>query len=291
MRLTRIILLTFLCGGISAAALGAEAQPVQPRTVRFAVHEEDRSYRSFGEQRVPITIELSREPTDSDQVFLILERTFPGHLVVPMQPAATSGSWKITVLLDPAASRSAKRPQGYRIDASFARMQGTRLTRFLKRSVYITTGMGDDPCTSAQAERRSLSVSGAGFFSPDEVQAASPAVREEAVRETHLAGHHIPEGGAAYWWGVKERIAERWKRQQNRRGVRAPVGSAPQVHFRLYANGLAQAVYVQQSSGRRRVDDAALASVVESLPLPPFPPSLGRCYMDVRIDLDTGKRR
>lgn len=289
MKLSPAIVLVCLCAGFHVPTVCADPLPANKseRAVRFVVNDQERSRLSGGEQRIPITIELSRTPTDPVHVFVILDRTFPGHLVVPMAPSAASKTWKATVLLDPTSHPSTtKKSQRYRIDASFAQMEGTKLSRFLKRSVYVTTAAREDACNVAQSERRGSSTTAGGFFTPDEAQAADPVVLDEPIRETHLAGPHNPEGGTAYWWGVKQRIAQRWKQHRNRRGLRSPVKTIPQVHFRLYANGMAQAVYLEQSSGHRRIDEAALASVVESQPFPPFPPGITRCHLDVRIDLN-----
>src|SRR6185295_15617923 len=151
MRLSPAIVLVCLCAGSYVPTLAADSPPANKseRTVRFAVNDQER-YRPFsGDQRIPVTIELSRAPTDPDQVLLILERTFPGHLVVPMVPAATSKTWKATVLLEPAINPgTARKPQRYRIDVSFAQMEGVKLSRFLRRSVYVTTTIREDACNS-----------------------------------------------------------------------------------------------------------------------------------------------
>ena len=293
MRLFSAILLACLSAATCGPVWAAESTSPQKhqRSVRFLLHEQKRFHVSAGEQhRIPLTIELSREPSDPDHILLILERTFPGHLVVPMAPMAASGIWQATVLLDPVSQlQTAGKPHGYVIDASFARMEGTKLNRFMKRSVYIALGTAEDLCSAYQPEKRSPRNTVAGIFTPDDVEAADPVVQDDPINETHLAGVRAPEGGAAYWWGIKQRIAERWKDQHKRYRIRSHTKTAPQVQFRLYANGMAQTAYLEQSSGYSRVDRAALASVVDSQPFPPFPANIGRCYLDVRIDLNTAR--
>jgi len=290
--LSSALLLVGLASVTCTALWAADQPPAQksPRTVRFMLRDQERSTLTSMEPRLPLTVELSREATDPEQIFMIAEGAMAGHLWVSMAPAGET--WQGTLVLDPALiPQTAGKHQSFRLEVSFARVRGMKLSRFLKRSVSITMAAGNDVCTVNRRENEGVWSVRGGLFAPADAEAANPAVREEPINETHLAGAYSPEGGAAYWWGIKQRIAERWKQNRKRRGLTLQTKAAPRVHFRLYANGVPQTVYLERSSGHSRTDEAALASVLDSQPFAPFPSGIGRCYLDVRVDLDSAKRR
>ena len=289
------LLSTFLLVVLSAApyaALWAADQPPAPkpqRTVRFTLRDQERSSLTSMELRLPLTVELSREPTDPEQIFMMTEGTIGGRLWASM--TSNGEAWQGTVLLDPSlVPQTAGKSESFRIEISFARVRGMKLSRFLKRSVYIAMATGNDICTVNRRENEGVWSVRGGLFVPADAEAANPAIREEPINETHLAGAYSPEGGAAYWWGIKQRIAERWNQNRKRRGLTLQTKTAPRIHFRLYVNGVPQTVYLERSSGHSRTDEAAVASVLESQPFAPFPSGIGRCYLDVRVDLDSAKR-
>ena len=59
----------------------------------------------------------------------------------------------------------------------------------------------------------------------------------------------------------------------------------PGIGFRLYANGDAQLIEIERSSGNLALDQAALLAVVNAHPFPPFPVGTRDTQVDVHIDI------
>ena len=59
----------------------------------------------------------------------------------------------------------------------------------------------------------------------------------------------------------------------------------PAIGFRLYANGEAQLIEVERSSGDQELDQAAVLAVVNAHPFPPFPPGTRDSHIDVHVEV------
>jgi TonB family protein len=63
------------------------------------------------------------------------------------------------------------------------------------------------------------------------------------------------------------------------------IGRMPGIGFRLYANGEAQLIEVERSSGDVELDQAAVLAVVNAHPFPPFPPGTSDTHVDVHVEI------
>jgi hypothetical protein len=269
----------------SRADVPASTKRVQ-RSVHFEVGKQIE--QGSDELRVPLTIILSREQSDQDDIVLVLEGPFPGHILAPMAPGLTPASWQTTLMLDPIVPTAAETQEsGFWIDVSFARLEEMKLRRFLKRSVYVALGRTDTVCEADQQSRKDAAQPEPPWW---EAQPEIPAMVEEPITETNLVGIPRKEGSIEYWSEVTQRIAQRWK-HRNRRGLWDRATLNPRIRFRLYATGMAQAVYLERTSGNLYVDEAALRSVVDTQPFAPFPPDIDRCFLDIQADLHIKPRR
>ena len=68
-------------------------------------------------------------------------------------------------------------------------------------------------------------------------------------------------------------------------GSNREVRRMPGIGFRLYANGDAQLIEIERSSGNLALDEAALLAVVNAHPFPPFPVGTRDTQVDVHIDI------
>ena len=59
----------------------------------------------------------------------------------------------------------------------------------------------------------------------------------------------------------------------------------PGIGFRLYANGEAQLIEVERSSGDLELDQAAVLAVVNAHPFPPFPLGTRDAHVDVHVEI------
>jgi len=64
----------------------------------------------------------------------------------------------------------------------------------------------------------------------------------------------------------------------------------PSIGFRLYANGEAQLIEIERSSGDSELDQAAVLAVVNAHPFPRFPAGTLDPHIEVHIDMPAPTR-
>lgn len=110
------------------------------------------------------------------------------------------------------------------------------------------------------------------------------AVRPPRIKEQAL----VPEGALspspAYWRTLKLRIMQRVRPHQATPTAEHPL-AAPTLHFRIFANGTAQSMRLDPTSGDPQVDEAVLKSVTAAQPFPPFPSGVTQPHVDVHLAL------
>ncbi len=288
-RTTGMNLCLVLLLALAEPASASPARADQPqRTVVFDLKTVASSGGEASEPKPFLTIELMGQPVDQE-VMVILEGDGVVRSMVPMVPGATPGSLSAGVVLDslpvvPASSL----PSLLRIEATFARLHGVRLQRFLTRAAYVTlrpseAGRDLQTATAAQRARIGDPDSAMGESRPD-----VPAVPDGDIAEENLVVRPPPASLSGYWGEVKRIMNRRW-RQQIQQGLRSERGRDPRVEFRLLADGTVQLIQIERSSGSPRLDEAALQAVVLAQPFPPFPSYLEDDSVDVHIDLRPGK--
>ncbi|MEX5215013.1 MAG: TonB C-terminal domain-containing protein [Nitrospiraceae bacterium] len=177
-------------------------------------------------------------------------------------------------------------PKAIPVKLIVASRRGTRLTPLAHRLLYITTQPpGADLRGSPEVGSAQKAASGPSVPNGEVQPGVAPlpiAKSEDAVQEQSL----LPETGStispSYWSTVKGRIVQSVREHLP---SRTQTGSAQgvTVHFRLYANGDAQLIQVEQSSGNAAVDEATMKAVVEAQPFPPFPSEIVDPHLEVHI--------
>jgi len=260
-------------------------------TVQFDFNAADPTGVASPGQRPVLTIHLMGligQPVDQD-IMVILEGDGIGRAMVPMIPGATPASLSAGVALDQARLGTASpMPNLLRVEATFARVQGMRLHRFLTWVVYVTlrpSEVGGDLQTANIPPGSGVGESEAVL---GESRPGVPAVSEGFVAETDLMVQPPPSSLSGYWGEVKRLMNRSWH-QQVKRGPRSERGRVPRVRFRLLADGHVRLIQIERGSGNQRLDEAALQAVVTAQPFPPFPSYLQDDSVDVHIDLRPGR--
>lgn len=104
------------------------------------------------------------------------------------------------------------------------------------------------------------------------------------VEEEELVGNGGLPGQDGYWKMLQELIRKRMTDGATAQRSR-DVGRIPGIGFRLYANGEAQLIEVERSSGDSELDQAAVLAVVNAHPFPPFPPGTSDTHVDVHVEI------
>jgi TonB family protein len=102
--------------------------------------------------------------------------------------------------------------------------------------------------------------------------------------EEDLVGDHRLSRQEGYWKVLQRLIHRRMQDEAalyRQRGIQRVSG----IGFRLYANGEAQLIEVERSSGDTALDQAALLAVVNAHPFPRFPTGSREAHMAVHVEV------
>lgn len=281
------ILPSCLCLGliVPLAALAAPPSPSQApdQPVRFDILDDTAKGMLLPGNRLALSVQLTgKRASQKDEWAVIVEAdSFPTRLV-PMTSDAGPNVFGTRIFFEPyAAGFIDVRRKAIRIDLSFARRRGMGLEPLLRRTLYVTVGPLAVPEPPAAPQPSPKTEAGP----PQEGKQPDPeAVSEETIKEEELLPAPPMIQSRVYWKTVNDLISRSW-RQAVRQEGKSSVRRSPRVQFRLYANGEAQLVQVERSSGDRRMDDAGLKAVIDAHPFPPLPPAFSDPHIDVHVDL------
>ncbi len=268
-----------------APAAPPPSSPAPDQPVRFDILDGGANGVLLPGAKLTLSVQLTGKPVaQKDEWVAIVEAdAFPTRLV-PMTRDEEQKALTASVFFEPYAEKLlAAKQKAIRINVVFARRRGMGLEPLLKQAVYVTVGRPADAGPNATAEPPPAVKDEAGP-AHESVQLDPEAVSEETIREEELLPAPPMIQSRAYWKTVNDRISRSWKQAVRQQG-KSTVRRSPRVRFRLYANGEAQLVQVERSSGDRRVDDAGLQAVIDAHPFPPMPPAFSDPHVDVHVDL------
>lgn len=237
-------------------------------------------------QPLRLTIRLTGVRQADDSLVTIIEGPPFVRQLVPMEPAGVEETWQSTVRLEPSPPGVVSfQGRAVRVTATFARLQGMRLERFLARSVYVTTAL---PAKTAGLHtapfRLERADPGGEPASPLDTGGTGGQRGGEAFSEKDLIPDAPSADAQVYWRRVSRRVGRMWTEAP----ARASTAQAPGVvgvRFRLHANGEAQLIQIERSSGVPELDEAGLQAVLRAHPFPPFPPDLPHESVTLHIEL------
>ena len=271
---------------LAASSLSSDSD----QAVRFGIIDDSAKGILLPGNRLALSVELAGKPAaQKDHWVVIVEAdSFPTRLV-PMTYEAAPKLFSAKIFFEPyAAGFLDARQKAIRVDVAFARRRGMGLEYLLRRMVYVTVGLLAPAEQKVATEQRPSAKEERGV-PPEAARPDHETVTEEAIGEEDLLPVPPVIQSRAYWKTVNDRISRSWKQAVRQQG-KSSVRRSPRVQFRLFANGEAQLVQVERSSGDRRLDDAGLQAVIDAHPFPPLPPALSDPHIDVHVDLP-GPRR
>ena len=285
-----------VCPGLIAPAHSAASPQTASssgsvkRWVQFELSEAE----SIGDPQtgkpVTLTMYLRGVTAGMTPVVAICESIVFQAQTVTLEQDAESLALKGTVTLEPILmSRTSVPHRAARIQVTFARSRQDTLERFLRRIVYVTMDRSEPAHERGEVPPVRPEESPGEDVIVDEVQPAVEPVSTGALAEEDLVPFASPGEGQAYWQQVSQLISRSWARQV--RGVRhAPRSETVKVRFKLFPTGRAQLIEIEQGSGTRAIDEAAIYAVVNAHPFLPFPSELGEDAVDVHVRMRTGSR-
>lgn len=160
--------------------------------------------------------------------------------------------------------------------------QGLHVEALVQRTVVVTLAIpGYADHRSSHADLADHIAQGSG---PTRNQPTELRLLDGAVEEEELVGTGALPRQEGYWKMLQRLIRKRMTEGGPPR-LSKDVARMSGIGFRLYANGEAQLIEVERSSGNVAFDQAAVLAVVNAHPFPPFPPGTKDTHVDVHVDI------
>lgn len=202
--------------------------------------------------------------------------------VVPMDMDHDRQGYSATVDLGRLPGTMGTPPKATSIQVLIGRPHGEQVEPLVRRTVVITIaipGYADHHRGPAD-----LSLHLAEGPRNRQETPTDLALLDGRLEEEELVGTRTLARQEGYWKMLQGLIRQRLHNEDGKRAATS-VRRAPGIGFRLYANGEAQLIEVERSSGDLTLDRAALLAVVNAHPFPPFPPGTPDSYVDVHVDV------
>lgn len=202
--------------------------------------------------------------------------------IVPMDMDHDRQGYSATVDLGRLSSTMGTPPKATTIHVQIGRPQGEQVEALFDRTVVITIAMPGYADHHRGPSDLSLNLT-EGPRTPPHSQ-PDLALLDGHVEEEELVGTPTLAKQEGYWKKLQGLIRQRLRVDAGGRPADT-FRRGPGIGFRLYANGEAQLIEVERSSGDLSLDRAALLAVVDAHPFPPFPPGTTDPYIDVHVDV------
>ena len=175
-------------------------------------------------------------------------------------------------------------PKATPIQIQIARQRGRHLETLVRRTVVVTIA------TPGYADHDAAPVNLSTHMTDRSRRAEDPppdlASLDGRVDEEDLIGDRRLSRQEGYWKVLQRLIHRRMQGEaalDRHHGIQRVSG----IGFRLYANGEAQLIEVERSSGDTVLDQAALLAVVNAHPFPRFPAGSRDAHIAVHVDVPT----
>jgi TonB family protein len=244
---------------------------------------------AFGEE-LPLAVTLANGPKNNASLVTVVESLVFDKAMVPMEQTEIPGEWKAAITIQPKpVGYTSVRPKAVRLRVTVSRVRDNTLKRILSRTVYLT--MVHEPTKPQAKDSEDEALEGPANEMPlDEVQPDVPPVANVLIAEEDLRPLPETKRERLYWKEITRLISRSWShRMRFARGVN-DARETVRVRFRMHANGNAQLIQLERSSGVREVDEAGLLAIVQAHPFPPIPGAISEDYVDVHVRMRTGAR-
>ncbi len=202
--------------------------------------------------------------------------------LVPMDIDHDRQGYSATVDLGRLPNTMGTPPKATAVHIVIGRNRGQQIEPLLRRTVIITIAMpgyADHHRGPADLSRQLTDGP-----RPSQHPEMDLALLDGRLEEEELVNTPTLAKQDGYWKQLQSLIRQRLQESVDRRDTN-PSRRGPGIGFRLYANGEAQLIEVERSSGDLVLDRAALLAVVNAHPFPPFPPGTTDSYVDVHVEV------
>ena len=276
-----------LCGMLAMMAAAGFVSGTTPQLTPRDVHIDVPAESLFGSLPVnrglTVSIQVPEPPVSrGEPLVAVFETPSSAPYVVPLEIDHTRHHYSATVDLGRLSGTMGTPPKATALQVLIGRRQGLHVEALVRRTVVVTLAIpGYADHRSARADLANHMANGSG---PLRHQSADLALLDGRVDEEELVGTAGLPQQEGYWKMLQGLIHKGMPDgAATRRG--GEIGRMPGIGFRLYANGEAQLIEVERSSGDVELDQAAVLAVVNAHPFPPFPPGTSDTHVDVHVEI------
>lgn len=257
------------------------------RTVYFELESPGHTGALDPGKPVELSVFLTGGSSGQHPIVAIFEGEPFVRRLVPMTPEPESNRLRASVTLEPFLTGVVEpQERAFRVNVTFAHLRDMQLSRFLTRSVYLTMDVQvtDDPLSTVPFSKTEQD------YLPRTMGRGGSIVGEEqgGITEQDLIPSALPARQQAYWHHLSHVISESWDGLLGSSVGRMQAGTV-EVRFRLHANGDAQLIQVERSSGIRELDEAGIQAILNTHPFPAFPSELDSDSVDMHVELNRSK--
>ena len=276
-----------LCGMLAMMADAGFVSGTTPQLTPRDVHIDVPAESLFGSLPVnrglTVSIQVPEPPVSrGEPLVAVFETPSSAPYVVPLEIDHSRHHYSATVDLGRLSGTMGTPPKATALQVVIGRRQGLHVEALVRRTVVVTLAIpGYADHRPTRADLANHIANGAG---PPRNQPADLALLDGRVEEEELVGNGGLPRQDGYWKMLQELIRKRMTDGATAQRSR-DVGRIPGIGFRLYANGEAQLIEVERSSGDLELDQAAVLAVVNAHPFPPFPPGTSDTHVDVHVDI------
>lgn len=282
-----------------ASAPAAARKPIAKRSLSFTLDNDAVTGTiPFGTE-LSLGVLLTGGIPTTDQLMATVEGASIDTVMVQMEPTEQPTEWKAIVAIKPKPlGYTSVRPKALRVRVTVSQVKSTGLVRLIGRSAYVTMAHErPEPVAAAAAAGDTESiesdvelVAAVQTVSGDEVQPDVAPVANALIAEEDLKPLPESKSEQAYWKEVARLISRSWgQRVRYAKGV-PTARETVRVRFQMHANGEAQLIQIERTSGVRDVDEAGLMAIVHAHPFPSFRETRGDDVIDVHVRMRTGAR-
>lgn len=272
----------------SATWAAGTPSPLVPQDVQIEVPA-DSLFGSLPINRgLTVSIHIPEQPFSPGETFVaVLESpAFPPHTIL-LESDPDRHRFSATAVLGRLSTTMGTPSKATPIQIQIARQRGLHVESLVRRTVVVTIA------TPGYADHDSAPVNLSTHMTDRLPRAENPTVDlaspDGRVDEEDLMGDRRLSRQEGYWKVLQQLIHRRMQTEATlyrQRGVQGVSG----IGFRLYANGEAQLIEVERSSGDTALDQAALLAVVNAHPFPRFPAGNRDAHIAVHVEVSTPAR-
>ena len=278
---------TVLCVmlALMGAATGANgtASRLTPQDLRIEIPADSLFGSLPVNRRFTVFVQIPEPPAGrNDELVAQFETPGSAPYTVPMEIDHDRHHYSATVDLGRLSTTMGTPPKATALQIVIGHQQGLHVEALVRRTVVITIAMpgyADHQTAPADLSANLTHGSRGPMNHPTDMALLDGRVEEEELLE---------QGGLARqdgYWKMLHGLIRRRMHQETGASRARDARRMPAIGFRLYANGEAQLIEVERSSGDQELDQAAVLAVVNAHPFPPFPPGTRDSHIDVHVEV------